>query len=388
MKKLPLFAISICFIFAGCNAQNGPGGFVSRYYQAEAEALAQPYVGIVTDKGKIDSLFPIQATGVSTAPAKAAAEAFLDGLSEADRAITTYPINDDEWRKWCNMHFYKRQGKGLIDMTEQQKALAFGLMEASLSAKGLSKSKRIMALEGHLAWLLDNHEEFGHERYYFTIMGTPSETDPWGWQVDGHHLNINYFILGDQVVMTPTFMGSEPVKADEGPFAGNAVFEEEEKMGLDFIRSLDEAQLAKAIISKDKTKNYNETEALQDNKTIPYQGLQAAELNEEQRTLLLALINEYVSDMDDGHAHVKMSEIQTHLEETWVSWVGGTEDESVFYYRIHSPVILIEFDHQGPVALRGRGRGPIRDHIHTVVRTPNGNDYGKDLLKQHLEKHH
>jgi len=29
----------------------------------------------------------------------------------------------------------------------------------------------------------------------------------------------------------------------------------------------------------------------------------------------------------------------------------------------------------------------IRDHIHVVVRTPNGNDYGKDLLRQHLERH-
>jgi hypothetical protein len=29
-----------------------------------------------------------------------------------------------------------------------------------------------------------------------------------------------------------------------------------------------------------------------------------------------------------------------------------------------------------------------RDHIHTIVRTPNGNDYGKDLLRQHLLAEH
>jgi hypothetical protein len=56
-------------------------------------------------------------------------------------------------------------------------------------------------------------------------------------------------------------------------------------------------------------------------------------------------------------------------------------DDSVFYYRIHSPVILIEFDHQRGVALDNDQ--PSRNHIHTVVRTPNGNDYGKDLLRQH-----
>ena len=64
---------------------------------------------------------------------------------------------------------------------------------------------------------------------------------------------------------------------------------------------------------------------------------------------------------------------------------------SPFYYRIHSPVLLIEFDHQIPVALWDRKKprpGPVKTHIHTVVRTPNGNDYGKDLLKEHLEQHH
>jgi hypothetical protein len=59
----------------------------------------------------------------------------------------------------------------------------------------------------------------------------------------------------------------------------------------------------------------------------------------------------------------------------------------VFYYRVHSPVILIEFDHQTPVAMRELGNAPTRRHVHSVVRTPNGNDYGKDLLRLHYEQH-
>jgi hypothetical protein len=52
-------------------------------------------------------------------------------------------------------------------------------------------------------------------------------------------------------------------------------------------------------------------------------------------------------------------------------------------------VILIEFDHQQPANLRQPGGSnlPQRQHIHVVVRTPNGNDYGKDLLRQHLAIH-
>ena len=62
---------------------------------------------------------------------------------------------------------------------------------------------------------------------------------------------------------------------------------------------------------------------------------------------------------------------------------------SVFYYRIHSPVILIEFDHQRPVGTRHLidPSRATRQHIHAVVRTPNGNDYGKDLLRQHYLQH-
>jgi hypothetical protein len=92
--------------------------------------------------------------------------------------------------------------------------------------------------------------------------------------------------------------------------------------------------------------------------------------------------------MRDGHAKVKMDEVRKHLDDTWFAWVGGSDSTSVFYYRIQSPVILIEFDHQLPIALRHLDRRtPTREHIHSVVRTPNGNDYGKDLLRQHYQTH-
>ena len=95
--------------------------------------------------------------------------------------------------------------------------------------------------------------------------------------------------------------------------------------------------------------------------------------------------------MDDGHARVKMQEVERHLDAARFAWIGGTEAESVFYYRIHSPVVLIEFDHQRPANLRDQAAAardkPTRQHIHVVVRTPNGNDYGKDLLRQHYLSH-
>ena len=77
-----------------------------------------------------------------------------------------------------------------------------------------------MKLNHTLGELVNNHREFDEDLYFFTIMGTPSSTLPWGWQLDGHHLIVNYFVLGDQVVMTPTFLGSEPTVASEGKYKG------------------------------------------------------------------------------------------------------------------------------------------------------------------------
>ena len=84
-----------------------------------------------------------------------------------------------------------------------------------------------------------------------------------------------------------------------------------------------------------------------------------------------------------------MEEIGIHIDSTYFAWVGAAEEDAVFYYRIHSPVVLIEFDHQAPIGATSINPAgiPTRDHIHTIVRTPNGNDYGKDLLAQHLESH-
>ena len=109
-----------------------------------------------------------------------------------------------------------------------------------------------------------------------------------------------------------------------------------------------------------------------------------------QKAQLVELIERYVGNMDDGHARLRMDEVRRHLDDTWFAWIGGTSDDAVFYYRIQSPVVLIEFDHQVPVGTRNvvaNPKAPHREHVHTVIRTPNGNDYGKDLLKQHHERH-
>jgi hypothetical protein len=353
---------------------------------AAQRALDEPFVGVTADGIPVGGLFPIQASGVSTAPVRAAATAFLGSLTDAERGATLFPVTDTEWRDWNNVHRYARKGVSFKEMSDVQRDRAYGLLAASLSAKGLEKSRDIMRLNGYLAELVRNTEEYGEGLYHLTMMGEPSETMPWGWQLDGHHLVINYFVLRDQVVMTPTFMGSEPVSAPSGPYPRTSIFGAEEARGLALLASLGPAQRQKTVLRSTKTQNEAQAQAFRDNLVIGYAGIRATELDDRQRGLLVDLIGEYVGNMREGHSKIRMDEVRTHLSDTYFAWIGGSDPDSVFYYRVHSPVILIEFDHQTPVAL-DRARVPTRRHVHTVVRTPNGNDYAKDLLRQHHVAH-
>lgn len=370
------------------NLLNQKGNFS----RGAATAMGEPFSGVVTSDGKIEGLFPIQATGVSTDSIQQAAETFLGTLSTIDLSRTHFAIDDPEWRDWSNVDvgIFPRRGISLEEMNEEQKTSAWNLLEVSLSAKGLEQTRAIMRTEQTLFELNGEPIRYGEEKYYFTMMGIPSATDPWGWQLDGHHLVINFFVLGDQVVMTPAFWGGEPVVAQSGMYEGNTIMQPEQDLGLALMQSLDRSQQALATVTTEKTRNYPMAAANADNRVIDYEGIAGSELSSSQKLALLDLIEAYVGNLRDPHAAVTMEDIGQHINDTYFAWIGQAEDDSVFYYRVHSPVIMIEFDHQNPVGttMINQAGVPTRDHIHTVVRTPNGNDYGKDLLAQHLAAEH
>ena len=399
MKKI--LVIIVIALFYGCSptAKQGDNSDIDqedvnpvkeRFAKMESDALKEPYQGIFAENDSIRNLFPIRRTNVTTAPIMEAAILFLDGLNSEQLNRTTFDIKDQEWRKWCNVDngIYDRQGVCLKEMNQLQKKSAFNLIQASLSAKGLQLSNDIMKTDQTLKELNNGSTDYDEELYFFTIMGQPSLSEPWGWQLDGHHLVINYFVLGDQVVMSPVFMGGEPIITTTGKYKGNTLFQDEQNLGLTFMQSLSDEQQAVATISKAKTEDNNVAEANKDNLNLDYQGIRVSNLTNRQKDELLNLIYQYISNMREGHQQIKMEEVTLHIDNTWFSWVGETTKDAVFYYRIHSPVVLIEFDHQRVVGVPNADNGkPSKNHIHTVVRTPNGNDYGKDLLRQHLESH-
>lgn len=356
--------------------------------------LAVPVHGITTDGHVVPGLFGARRGFVDAAPLRDAALAFLSALAPEVRAMAMFPLDASERRSWFNVHMnFFRHGVMLEDLPTEQRELGLDLLRATLSSRGFAQARDIMRLNEVLAQASGSHDEFGEWPYFISIFGTPSPDEPWGWQYDGHHIAVNCLVLGDELVLTPTFMGSEPCKVTSGPFAGIEVFAPEQQVGLDLIRSLDPKQhetavLYPSIMPGTLPKHLEhwidgrmQAGAFKDNLVLPYQGLRADALSDGQRRLLRNAVGTYLGWGRDDHAAVRAAEVDAHLDETWFSWFGGTGDEDPFYYRIHSPVVLIEFDHHPGVVFDNEE--PTHHHIHTILRTPNNGDYGYDLLAQH-----
>jgi hypothetical protein len=347
-------------------------------------ALKEEFKGLTADGNIAHDLFPLRATTVSAQPMIAAVNDFLTSLDSDQRAAVSFPVTSEVWRHWSNIHRnVMRHGLCLADLTERQRQLAYGVMRAGLGTRAYETARDAMRLNEHLADLTGLPDEFGEFFYWISIFGAPSADAPWGWQVDGHHCNINCFVLGDQVVLSPMLLGAEPVSAESGKYQGTTVLREEEAQGLAFMSELTSEQRAKATIGYDLPFD-GYASGFKDNVIVPYDGLPTAEMTPTQRAALADLIKLYADRLPPGHARLRLDEAKRHLDETIFAWIGRFDPVAPFYYRIYSPVIFIEFYHQPGVALPDTGYS--RRHAHALVRTPNGNDYGRALLRQHQAK--
>jgi hypothetical protein len=348
-------------------------------------AMETPFRGVSGDGEIVPGLFPIKRTGVSTQPIVDAANVFLASLGEK-AATARFPLESDVLRSWSNVHmFLMRHGALMEEMTDPQRDAALGLLRSTLSTEGFETARKIMHLNETIREITQRDIEFGEWLYWVSILGEPSTERPWAWQIDGHHLIVNVFVLGNQVVVTPMFMGSEPTWTTEGKYAGTRVFEAEQERGRELMQSLSPAQRSKALLGVDLPDEVF-TAAYRDNFELRYEGLRFDDLTASQSILANRLIETYLRRMRAGHDEAWLADVRAHLDETYFAWMGSADADNVFYYRVHSPVILIEFDHLKGIALDSDVAS--EQHIHTVVRTPNGNDYGRDLLRQHREMAH
>jgi Protein of unknown function (DUF3500) len=370
-------------------------------FAAIGRSFEEPYVGITTDGTRKEGLFPLAPTGATALTIVDGAREFLRVLSGDARLRAIYSVRSSEWRRWTNAFPpWEPHGVMLEDLDSPTRELCLDIVRACSSNRGFDETQQTMLANEALALLtgdIDN-DSLGAWKYYFALFGLPSVSQPWGWQLWGHHLHISCLICRGQMVMTPFFLGAEPAVIEDGPFAGLTLLQRERAAGLALMRSLSALQQESALLGRSMFTDYlpdylrHPTEGRmrtghgRDNLVLSYEGLQCRSLSAGALELLRQLVLCYVGRLGDGHAGQRMTEVERYFDETYFAWVGGMEDSDPFYYKVHSPVILIEYDNHAGVFLDNPQPEPF--HVHTMMRTPNGNDYGFDYLRQHYSDHH
>ena len=313
-------------------------------------------------------------------------------------------------RHWTYLPELERPGLPLRGMPDALRKVAHELITASVSMEGYAKVVSVMAME-HVrrALMLVSAPAAAHmfdpERYCFRIFGDPGGTvagkpAPWGWQLAGHHVSLNFTVADGYVSGTPCMFGSVPAS-----YGSLSPLEHEETEGFEFVNRLSAEQRARAVIwhrtppdfatrivprigeielpdhvfppEPDYRISDEEREALAYVRSGP-RGIGGADLTAEQLYALVDLVARFAGRLPAEVAEAEMRRVDAAgVENLWFAWAGGTERGDRHYYRVQGPGLLIEHDNT-------QSGG---NHVHSVWRVPGG-DFGDDLLAAHYRQHH
>jgi hypothetical protein len=324
----------------------------------------------------------------SSSAMASAATRFVNSLTPDERREATFAFDADERTHW---HFipteqFPRKGLLIRSMTEPQRVLARELLKAGLSQRGYLTATSIMDLETVLKAVEAAQRAAGPqpprgtplerdpEKYFFSIFGTPSAHDTWGWRVEGHHVSLHFTVVnGTLVAGSPSFFGSNPAEVREGPKKGLRILGAEEDAARALLQSLDASQRTTAIVDATAPGDMLTMANVNISPLTPT-GIRAGALNPSQRDLLMKLIDVYTGYMAADIAADRQAKLKkAGVEKIGFAWAGETERGKKHYYRIQGPTFLVEYDNT-------QNDG---NHIHSVWRDFNG-DFGRDLLREHL----
>ena len=342
---------------------------------------------------------------------------FRAALSSDLLAAASFPLGHKESYSWTNTPPSMGGNRGGIRfgrLSAEQLTLFYEVLDAFLSDDGYTKVSRITKdVETHLSKIRPGF--WDPNDYHIALFGNPETDGSWGFQLDGHHLALNFLVHGDEVSIVPAFIGSEPVTIN-----GIEVLADERGNAFALMNSLDANQREKAFQTGRRRLQVGPSRSTDSFLNYDYSdfvgvGLKASEMNTTQKENLRNLIKTYVYNLETEFADVWMADIDAGLDDTYFVWIGGTTTDDPIYYRVFNPAVWIEFNNEGGVGTgRGRGgrggrdQGDRRsrddgesraglDHIHSITRSPNGKDYGifalnrgpKTLLEHYvLENHH
>lgn len=310
-----------------------------------------------------------------------AARRLLSALTPAQRTRAVFPVAADERLRW---HYVPQPRPGIAfkELTDTQRALAFGLLGTALGRRGFVKASSIMALEEVL-----RRRETSTVRdpgaYFLSVFGEPSTSSTWGFRIEGHHLSLNLTLVdGVRPVEGPAFFGAAPSRVDSGVLADahtpGRVLGHEEDLGFRLRASLHDAQRKAAVYQAAAPADILTGPGT---RLTPLPGLPAARMTPAQRQLLDALLDEVTGNLPPELAERERARVAASAPADLVfTWAGGVAAGQPHYYRVAGPSFLYELDNTQAGA----------NHVHTVwhVRDPADGDFGVDLLRQHYAEAH
>jgi hypothetical protein len=374
-----------------------PGTFTGGLVEGWTPLYLQEFRGVTEDGTLREGLYPLTpAEPGEEAPVAAmvaAATDLLAALSPEDRARISFPVDAVEWQTWANPEFMQFDtGLRLELQPPQVREKTLALVRASLSPEGYELTSAMMLINGFLGQVVDLQTVLNEWSYNIALYGDPDLRAPWGWQLFGHHAAVNCLVVEGRMQLSPVFLGAEPNEIDAGPHAGTESFTERIDLGLQLMAALTPEQRAQATVYAQMVDpampagrvhpgdERHLAGAFQDNRVIPVEGVRVAELPAAAQRLVMEIAETFVRLLPAGPRAARLREIEAFLGETSFSWIGGHSPGDVFYYRVQSPVLIAELDHHCGVFLDYDTPQPF--HIHTVLRTPHGNDYGRAWVRQ------
>jgi hypothetical protein len=351
------------------------------------------------------------AATVALAPADAAAQAgsatamrdaantFLAALTPVQRAEAVMYFNHGERFNW-NESPGPRLGVVLRDLNESQRQLGMDLLRASVGERGYHHVLASIAREPVLAATQRTPEGAALRQpdlFYIAVFDTPSATDPWGWRFEGHHISANFTVQGDTISNTPFFIGAQPsdLSADMTDAARQAAAQipaalavrmlpGEEDKARALVESLDAAQREIGVFSQSEPygnglsggRTADMLTGINNMQTTPLDppGLPAAQMTADQKTMLVDLVEVYLTRMPDDVAADRRGRLLegSAVDAIAFRWHGSIESGEPHNYTIQGPTFIIEY---------AQSRGDSVGHIHTTWREFEG-DFGLNLGTQ------
>ena len=300
------------------------------------------------------------------------AESWLNSLDEGMLRRVRYCLGDQEMYSWTNVPGDRSGGIELREMSREQQQLAWSLVSAFMSESGLVKAKLIV---NEITQVSRSAPLGSHT---VAIFGVPGQDGAWGFQVDGHHLALNFLVQEADVLLAPAFIGTRPLSVD-----GDAPLGDESRLGRDLIAAFneDERALAKqdSLIGEDVLAGSGDGQ-LDRGRTYDVSqfdgiGARISSLSERSAYVVNEVIDEYINNLAEPFAGRVRATVDDSLDKGFVVFDNRKED---IYYRIFIPNrMLIEYNDVSS------------DHIHTILRLLGEepySDYGAYAQKRMMPR--